>query len=657
MASISKETDGKYISGRNDSDIQPENSSAAAHIRKPISTKGKDGKTSSAHFSNSEPPVYTDNTTNVQYAKAAELKKNLEREVTLGQSDNKTTISNDAETLFQKKEKNDNPFNENKNDERKAANKYFSYEKAKNENKYRKRVYKIEKKYKILYSQEPSVKNRFTLLRKLSILNQNIISPIKKGNPIGVVTAPTAIFIKRKLEKYRLGRMATRTQEAGKRIISAADNTADTSQALSSVTQKAATEVVKGTVGTVNRYLDTKKQKKRQENKYLKEAAREEAAQYITNMRYINKRDTIIANENDFNSGKASDKLAKKIENFNKKDNQKQKAQKLEEKNKKLEKKILKKQRPYNDTLKKNIKKKSKAKLLGMVAASGISSVIPIVLIVLIIAIVASFVFYPFFYITTETTDDDGNVVSRDIEDSDIADTIRHYYAVMNSVVDKINADIESIFEGGDEYSNTGVVNPQKKAQYDKDYQNYLDNLLYDDTISEPEKDYWYTEDELSNMGMERGPIFEGYRWSPDTDAKKVPYGRLYDEMLCTIAAYNAKIMSKAGNNDIIFMDDQTVESAYSDANFWELSNWKAGTTCPNGGNCCTKKVPVTVYNDKGEAVGIKYESQTYCPGHFVIMMKLKLNFDLDEVWDTYGFDDQDKKNYDEIYKQLQKDK
>lgn len=657
MASISKETDGKYISGRNDSDIQPENSSAAAHIRKPISTKGKDGKTSSAHFSNSEPPVYTDNTTNVQYAKAAELKKNLEREVTLGQSDNKTTISNDAETLFQKKEKNDNPFNENKNDERKAANKYFSYEKAKNENKYRKRVYKIEKKYKILYSQEPSVKNRFTLLRKLSILNQNIISPIKKGNPIGVVTAPTAIFIKRKLEKYRLGRMATRTQEAGKRIISAADNTADTSQALSSVTQKAATEVVKGTVGTVNRYLDTKKQKKRQENKYLKEAAREEAAQYITNMRYINKRDAIIANENDFNSGKASDKLAKKIENFNKKDNQKQKAQKLEEKNKKLEKKILKKQRPYNDTLKKNIKKKSKAKLLGMVAASGISSVIPIVLIVLIIAIVASFVFYPFFYITTETTDDDGNVVSRDIEDSDIADTIRHYYAVMNSVVDKINADIESIFEGGDEYSNTGVVNPQKKAQYDKDYQNYLDNLLYDDTISEPEKDYWYTEDELSNMGMERGPIFEGYRWSPDTDAKKVPYGRLYDEMLCTIAAYNAKIMSKAGNNDIIFMDDQTVESAYSDANFWELSNWKAGTTCPNGGNCCTKKVPVTVYNDKGEAVGIKYESQTYCPGHFVIMMKLKLNFDLDEVWDTYGFDDQDKKNYDEIYKQLQKDK
>lgn len=660
MASISKETDGKYISGRNDSDIQPENSSAAAHIRKPISTKGKDGKTSSAHFSNSEPPVYTDNTTNVQYAKAAELKKNLEREVTLGQSDNKTTISNDAETLFQKKGKTDNPFNENKNDERKATNKYFSYEKAKNENQYRKRVYKIEKKYKILYSQEPSVKNRFTLLRKLSILNQNIISPIKKGDPIGVVTAPTAIFIKRKLEKYRLGRMATRTQEAGKRIISAADNTADTSQTLSSVTQKAATEVVKGTVGTVNRYLDIKKQKKRQENKYLKEAAREEAAQYITNMRYINKRDAIIANENDFNSGKASDKLAKKIENFNKKDNQKQKAQKLEEKNKKLEKKILKKQRPYNDTLKKNIKKKSKAKLLGLLASGGMASIVPIVLIVLIIAIVASYVFYPFFYLSVEeeVIDEDGNTVTENkIEDSEIPLTVAHYHGIMNGVVDEINAEIDAIFAGGDEYNNTGVINPAKKAQYDMDYQYWSDNILYDSSLPEPKKDYWYSEEELCGMGTERGPIFEGFRWSPESTGHKVPYGQLYDEMLCTIAAYNSKLMNQAGNTDIIFMNDETVEAAYVGANFWELSNWKESTGCNSGGNCCSKKVPVTVYNDKGEAVGIKYESQTYCPGHFVIMIKLKLNFDLDEVWDTYGFDDQDKKNYDEIYKQLLKDK
>ena len=408
--------------------------------------------------------------------------------------------------------------------------------------------------------------------------------------------------------------------------------------------------------------FDTKKQKKRQENKYLKEAAREEAAQYITNMRYINKRDAIIANENDFNSGKASDKLAKKIENFNKKDNQKQKAQKLEEKNKKLEKKILKKQRPYNDTLKKNIKKKSKAKLLGMVAASGISSVIPIVLIVLIIAIVASYVFYPFFYlsVTEETTDDEGNVINTEnkIEDSEIPDTISHYYGIMNGVVDKINSEIDAIFAGGDKYNNTGVIDPVKKAQYDIDYQYFLDHAFDSPPPPIPnENSIYYSDAELCEMGAERGPIFEGFRWSPDTDAARVPYGKLYDEMLCTIAAYNAKIMNQAGNNDIIFMDDQSVEAAYAGANFWELSNWEEGVDCTSGGSCCTKKVGVPVYDDDGNVVGVKYESQTYCPGHFVIMVKLKLNFNLDEVWNSYAFDDSDKKIFDEILKQLKKDK
>lgn len=654
MTNITKENDNKYISGRNDSDIQPENSSAAR--RKPISTKSKDGKTSSAHCLKSEPTVCADKITNIQLANAAELKKNLEREVTLGQSDNKAESKKDAESLFKNKESAENPVDENK----RKASKYFSYEKAKNENKYRKRVYKIEKKYKILYSQEPSVKNRFTLLRKLSILNQNIISPIKKGDPIGVVTAPTAVFIKRLLEKYRLGRIATRTQEAGKRIISAADNTADTSQALSAVTQKAAAEVVTDTVGTVNRYLDIKKQKKRQENKYLKEAAKEEIAQYVINTRYINKRDAIIANKDEFNSGKASDKLIKKIENFNKKEAQKKQIQKTEEKNKKLEQKILKKHRPYNSTLKKNIKKSSAAKLLGMMAAGGMASVIPIILIVLMIAIVAAFVFYPFFYlsVTEETTDDEGNVVNTEnnIEDSEVPTTLNHYYAIMNGVVDEINSEIDAIFAGGDGLDNTGVINQEKKEQYDKDYQFYLDNILSDSSLNPPEKDYWYSEEELCEMGMERGPIFEGFLWSPSTDATKVPYGRLYDEMLCTIATYNAKIMNQAGNNDIIFMNDQSVEFAYAGANFWSLSSWTVFVGCPSGGSCCQKKVAVPVYNDEGY-VGVAYETQTYCPNHFAIMVELKLNFNLDNVWSSYGFDSNDIKIFYEILKQLKKDK
>lgn len=406
--------------------------------------------------------------------------------------------------------------------------------------------------------------------------------------------------------------MATRTQEAGKRIISAADNTADTSQTLSSVTQKAATEVVKGTVGTVNRYLDIKKQKKRQENKYLKEAAKEEIAQYVTNIRYIKTRDAIAEREKAFNEGKASEKLAKKVENFNKKDNTQKKQQKIEKKNQKLEKKIQRNHRPYNSTLKKNIRKTSTAKLLGLLASGGMASIVPIVLIVLIIAIVASYVFYPFFYlsVTEETTDDEGNVIKTEdkIEDSEIPLTVAHYHGIMNGVVDKINAEIDAIFAGGYEYNNTGA-------------------------------------------------IFEGFRWSPESTGHKVPYGELYDEMLCTIAAYNSKLMNQAGNTDIIFMNDETVEAAYVGANFWELSNWEESVECKSGGNCCSEEVAVLVYDEKGKVVGKRYVTQYYCPGHFVIMVELKYDFNLDEVWESYGFDDEDKKTYKEILKQLKKDK
>lgn len=243
------------------------------------------------------------------------------------------------------------------------------------------------------------------------------------------------------------------------------------------------------------------------------------------------------------------------------------------------------------------------------------------------------------------------------IEDSEIPNTIHHYHEVMNGVVSEINEGIDAIFASSEEYRNTGVMDPVKKAKYDADYKYWSDNVLSDSTLQEPKKDYWYTEDELCEMGVERGPIFEGFRWSPDTDATKVPYGKLYDEMLCTIATYNAKIMNQAGNNDIIFMDDQSVEYAYAGANFWELSNWEESVGCSSGGACCTKKVAVTVCDDEGNAVGTKYETQTYCPGHYVIMVELKLNFDLDEVWESYEFDDNDKKTYEEIHKQLMKDK
>lgn len=397
MASIAKETNlpknSKYMRGmseRKDYDVQLEKSSAAAHIKRQMSLNNKDGKMPKAHSSYSEPSVYTSDNTDIRYEKAAELKKNLEREISLEQMNDKISIKKDAKSFSEGKGKADN-VSKDGTENNPSQNKYFLYKKAKNENKYRKRVYKIEKKYRLLYSDPPNA-NRLTILRKLSILNQNVIAPIKKENPLGVVTAPTFIFIKSLLEKYKLGRIATRTQEASNRIVSAVENTADTSQAMSAVTQKAAKEAVKGTAGTVYRYIDRKRQKKLQENKYLKEAAKAELEQYITNIRYIKTRDAILAQEKDFNSGKVPDKLAKKIENFNKKEEQKKTLKKIEEKNKKLEKKIHKQHRPYNNTLKKIIKKKSKAKLLGMMAASGLSFIVPIIVVIVIIIALFSWI-------------------------------------------------------------------------------------------------------------------------------------------------------------------------------------------------------------------------------------------------------------------------
>lgn len=642
MATVAKETNsGRYINEKKDDSVQLENTSAVTHIK-----PSKGGKISKAHLSNSEPTVYTPDNTNIQSRSAAELKKELERKVS-------AVSQNNTESKTKKNEKSDTVFETTP--DKVDSKKYFTYNKAKIENKHLKRVYKIEKKYKITAENTDD----FSLARKIRILNQTVIVPIKKGNAAGITAIPTKLYLKKLLEKSSFGRAAIRSKEVNDRVLSAAENTADTSQAMTATTEKAAKVALDESFETVNRYI----KREIQHNKYIKDTNRKaEIAENKINKenKYLKSSlDKLSEKERAVNAGETSAKLQKKIENFNEKGNSKKKQQKIDNKNKNLEKKIT-KQRSASQVIKEGVKKKSKAKILSMIAASGMSSIIPILLLVVIMAIIICFVTYPFFYLSVEeeVIDEDGNTVTENkIEDSEIPLTVAHYHGIMNGVVDKINAEIDAIFAGGDEYNNTGVINPAKKAQYDKDYQNYLDNLLYDDTISEPEKDYWYTEDELSNMGMERGPIFEGYRWSPDTDAKKVPYGKLYDEMLCTIAAYNSKLMNQAGNTDIIFMNDETVEAAYVGANFWELSNWKESVGCKSGGNCCSKKVPVTVYNDKGEAVGIKYESQTYCPGHFVIMIKLKLNFDLDEVWDTYGFDDQDKKNYDEIYKQLLKDK
>lgn len=641
---------GKYISKNNDS-VQLENSPVGVtHLKPNISSK----KMSTAHRNNDEPDNIN---SNLQYEKAAELKNTLERELSLEQTSENQLVKVNSEVSLYKKDTVDLPSSIETEKQMKNY-KYFSYQKSKLENKHLKRVYKIENKYKIIADNTDNI----SLFRKIKILNKDVLIPIKRGNVINITAMPTKIFLKRLLEKSSLGRAAISSKETSDKIIEAASNGTDTSQSMAAATEKAAKELYTGTANGAYRYI----KKKIDHNKYIVKSVSKAAAadkKIEKENKYFEKALSKLSDtETNAILGNASSKLEKKIEYFNKK-NYEKKHTKLDKQNQRLENKIKKQIKASNKQLKKTVKKSISAKLMGMLAASGIATMVPILLIIIVLAIIVSYVFYPFFYITIteDIYDEDGNVIgTEDIqEDSEVSNTVSHYYSVMDGVVTEINSTIDTIFAGGDKYNNTGVVDPAKKAQYDIDFQYYTEHAFNSPPPPLPdENSIYYTAEELYEMGAERGPIFMGFRWSDDTDATRVPYGKLYDEILCTIATYNAKKMNQAGNTDIIFMNDETVEGAYAGANFWSLSHWTESVGCTTGdGDCCSKKVAKTVYNDDGEAVGVRYETENYCPGHFVIMVKLKLNFNLDDVWDSYGLDSNDQKNYDDILKQLKKDK
>lgn len=316
-----------------------------------------------------------------------------------------------------------------------------------------------------------------------------------------------------------------------------------------------------------------------------------------------------------------------------------------------------------------------------MAAAGG--TLVPILFVGIVIIIVLLLVVFPFFYTSKDGKEDD-------IEDSTFGETILHYYEVMDGVVDEFNAEIDKFLNSGSDYDNTGVEDPAKKAQYDADYAEYqtqYDSYMadYDNYCAQypenwgaapeaPEQDYWYSYDELSSMGMERGPIFEGFVESDESDAERVPKGQLYDEMLCTISTYNTKLMTRpetaggssdesedggegGGSGDIIFMNDENVAAVYGGSGFWEFNNWEEGVDCPRSGNCCSKTVSVPHYDKNGNLIEITTEEVEYCPGHYVIMWEIKLDFDLDKVWESYQFDDEDKETYDEVKKNFDSEK
>ncbi len=307
------------------------------------------------------------------------------------------------------------------------------------------------------------------------------------------------------------------------------------------------------------------------------------------------------------------------------------------------------------------------AKTIALIAGSA-----PVILILILIIIIIFIIFsiiHPFGYITS--VDESGNTKHEEMDEGDV---IRHYHEVIDEIIAEANADIPVNDPNDPKFKNTGVIDPGKKAQYDYEYAEYQEKLdLYMNDVDAyaaanggslalpdmPEADYWFTEEQLYQMGAERGPIFEGYVWSDETDGTSIPFGKLYNECLAAIAAFNAKNLSddettesetpdnsptESTETDVTevteefsmpefeYLDDNIVDSFYRRMNFWTFEMWDESVGCPSGGGCCTKIVRTSHYDEDGNLVDVTEEDVPYCPGHYVTVMELKFYFDMDET-------------------------
>lgn len=315
-----------------------------------------------------------------------------------------------------------------------------------------------------------------------------------------------------------------------------------------------------------------------------------------------------------------------------------------------------------------------------MITAAAGSALIPILVVGFIIIIVIALFVFPFFYLSDDGDGSDDDTDSSKIVESDFKDTVLHYYEVMDKAVDDINAQIEAVLGTADEYSNTGVVDPEKytdylsqKSNYDEymaDSEAYYDNHFFNPESpdycssdfnwypTEPEEDYYYSESELYAQGMERGPIFEGFRWTEESTGTRVPKGQLYDEMLVALPVDNIKHdMTK-----YVYLNDDIVYAFYTSMGFWQFTNYgQVFVDCPGNGECCSKRVEKTgSYTDpNGETHSYTYyEDEKYCPGHYVIELELIYDFDLDKTLnDVLEFDEDDMELYDDDKKEFDKEK
>lgn len=357
--------------------------------------------------------------------------------------------------------------------------------------------------------------------------------------------------------------------------------------------------------------------------------------------------------------------------------------------------------------------------------ANGNGSFLLIILVVIILVIVSSVmpvitVAYPFYTLTVKTigfVDKAGNFIEgtlndikntigdlfnindyqkaekEELVDSKFKDTIKHYSKIMDDVVKESNKEIATMF------GNENIAQMQEESKYNYDMDGYnqaysqyvIEHMQWqvsDDGSDEPQapnkSDYITSEKPKREQSK-----FEGYFWSDKTEGTSIPYGKLYDEVLCIAAAYNDSLMTdgkpvitykeetvtdpdtgeehtenvidkieyEPPSNDITYLTDSQVENLYRSGKFWDLSVYFDTTTCAG---CETEIVHGQKPSDPNDPDSplVDYTDEIkYCPGHVKGIVTLTFNWDTTELVENLHAGSSYQMYYDMVWEQYQKDK
>lgn len=342
-------------------------------------------------------------------------------------------------------------------------------------------------------------------------------------------------------------------------------------------------------------------------------------------------------------------------------------------------------------------------------SSGAVVAVIAVLLTVIVAVVPTIAVVYPFYYLTEKVTgffDEVGNWFEditgkigdfikgekTELKDSPFPDTIAHYYKIMDAVVKKTNDDINSKISGSEDkdVSDQLMYDPkyyEKKNNYDAhkfEYDNkgyYFDeNGEYHDTPPvEPDKSQY----ELPKRQQKK---FEGYVWEENTEGTSVPSGQYYDEVLCTLAAFNASIMTdgmpsvsyktekdpETGEekqvvdkitylpppDEPVYLTDDEVEQYYNYLPFWSVELITHESYCKGcEEETVTKRRPI--FDDNGNITGFEVyeEEESYCPGHVTIGISIHFNWDINKYQENLYAGSSFEMLYDSIWEQYQKDK